>query len=154
MKLTFCVACGASDDLQHHHLVTRAEKGSDDESNLITLCCSCHAKLHNRQQNGVYNSKERIRDAKRHLASQGIFSGGKRPFGFDIVLGGETPRLVPNTAEMEIIEQIKLCESMHHVSNDRQAHEPRAEISSTTLGANGSHRVSGPARRLQTPGGT
>lgn len=107
MKLTFCVACGATDDLQHHHLVTRAEKGSDDESNLITLCCSCHAKLHNRQQNGVYNSKERIRDAKRHLASQGIFSGGKRPFGFDIVLGGETPRLVPNTAEMEIIERMK-----------------------------------------------
>ena len=25
MKLAFCVACGATDDLQHHHLVTRAE---------------------------------------------------------------------------------------------------------------------------------
>ena len=25
--------------------------------------------------------RERIRDAKRHLASQGVFSGGKRPFG-------------------------------------------------------------------------
>jgi 5-methylcytosine-specific restriction endonuclease McrA len=44
MKLTLCVACGSTDDLQHHHLVTRAEGGSDDESNLITLCCGCAAK--------------------------------------------------------------------------------------------------------------
>jgi hypothetical protein len=28
MKLTFCAACGSRDDLQHHHLVTRAEGGS------------------------------------------------------------------------------------------------------------------------------
>lgn len=27
MRLTFCVASGATDDLQHHHLVTRAEGG-------------------------------------------------------------------------------------------------------------------------------
>jgi hypothetical protein len=32
MKLAFCVACGSTDDLQHHHLVTRAEGGSDDEA--------------------------------------------------------------------------------------------------------------------------
>jgi hypothetical protein len=25
MNLTFCAACGATDDLQHHHLVTRGE---------------------------------------------------------------------------------------------------------------------------------
>jgi hypothetical protein len=46
MKLTFCAACGSTDDLQHHHLVTRAEGGNDDETNLITLCCDCHLKLH------------------------------------------------------------------------------------------------------------
>ena len=37
MKLTFCVACGSEDDLQHHHLVTRAEGGGDDAAYLITL---------------------------------------------------------------------------------------------------------------------
>jgi hypothetical protein len=37
MKLPFCVACGTKDDLQHHHLVTRAEGGGDEEANLITL---------------------------------------------------------------------------------------------------------------------
>jgi hypothetical protein len=36
----------------------------------------------------------------RHLASQGIFTGGKRPFDFDIVLDAEVVRLAPNVAEM------------------------------------------------------
>ncbi len=64
MKLTFCAACGATDDLQHHHLVTRGEAGSDDERNLITLCGSCHAKLHERQANsarGAAAAAERAR---------------------------------------------------------------------------------------------
>jgi putative DNA-invertase from lambdoid prophage Rac len=36
--------------------------------------------------------RERIRDAKRHLTAQGVFSGGKRPFGFDIFEDGEISR--------------------------------------------------------------
>jgi putative DNA-invertase from lambdoid prophage Rac len=51
--------------------------------------------------------RERIRDAKRHLAAQGISSGGSRPFGFDVVLDGKIKRLVPNGAEMEIIERMQ-----------------------------------------------
>src|SRR5207302_11104903 len=39
--------------------------------------------------------RERIRDVKKHLASQGVYGGGKRPFGFDVVDG----RLVPNPRE-------------------------------------------------------
>jgi putative DNA-invertase from lambdoid prophage Rac len=31
--------------------------------------------------------KERIRDVKRHLASQGIYNGGKKPFGWTVVDG-------------------------------------------------------------------
>jgi putative DNA-invertase from lambdoid prophage Rac len=38
------------------------------------------------------NERERIRDVKRHLARQGVYGGGKRPFGFDVVDG----RLVQN----------------------------------------------------------
>jgi DNA invertase Pin-like site-specific DNA recombinase len=52
--------------------------------------------------------RERIRDAKRHLASQGVFSGGKRPFGYDIVLDGEVSRLVPNKAEQAVIDRMKV----------------------------------------------
>jgi putative DNA-invertase from lambdoid prophage Rac len=51
--------------------------------------------------------RERIRDAKRHLTSQGIFSGGKRPFGYDIVSDGDVRRLVPNAAEMATIERMR-----------------------------------------------
>jgi 5-methylcytosine-specific restriction endonuclease McrA len=63
MKFAFCVACLATDDLQHHHLVPREEGGSDDEANLLTLCSSCGDKLQ-RQRNGTYKAS-----GKRGLAS-------------------------------------------------------------------------------------
>lgn len=47
MKLNFCVACGKKQDLQHHHLKPRVAGGTDDETNLITLCQECHAIYHN-----------------------------------------------------------------------------------------------------------
>jgi HNH endonuclease len=59
MRLTFCIACDAREDLQHHHLVTKAEGGSDDNSNLITLCAACHDKLHRRQSDGTYDHRAR-----------------------------------------------------------------------------------------------
>jgi DNA invertase Pin-like site-specific DNA recombinase len=39
--------------------------------------------------------RERVREAKRHRASQRLYNGGKRPFGFEVVDG----RLVPNASE-------------------------------------------------------
>lgn len=45
--------------------------------------------------------RERMRDAKRHRASQRLYNGGKRPFGFDVVGG----RLVPNTNEQAALKQ-------------------------------------------------
>jgi putative DNA-invertase from lambdoid prophage Rac len=51
--------------------------------------------------------RERIRDAKRHLTSQGVFSGGKRPFGYDIVQDGDVQRIAPNAAEQAVIERMK-----------------------------------------------
>src|SRR3954447_1823375 len=51
--------------------------------------------------------RERIRDAKAHLTSQGNFSGGKRPFGSDIVEDGDIKRLVPNREELAIIAQMQ-----------------------------------------------
>ena len=47
------------------------------------------------------------RDAKRHLAAKAVFSGGKRPFGFDIVQDGDVQRVVPNAAEQAVIERMK-----------------------------------------------
>jgi hypothetical protein len=42
------VACGADDPAapEHHHLIPRSLGGSDDETNLITLCGVCHGNAH------------------------------------------------------------------------------------------------------------
>jgi hypothetical protein len=53
MKLSFCAACGSTNDLQHHNLIARGEAGSDDEHDLITLCGSCHTRLDERQANSA-----------------------------------------------------------------------------------------------------
>jgi putative DNA-invertase from lambdoid prophage Rac len=47
--------------------------------------------------------RERIREVKCHLASQGVYGGGKRPFGFDVV----NERLVPNSNEQTAIARMK-----------------------------------------------
>jgi 5-methylcytosine-specific restriction endonuclease McrA len=41
-----CQACGSTAGLEVHHIEPRARLGGDVEQNLITLCASCHRKLH------------------------------------------------------------------------------------------------------------
>ena len=41
-----CVKCGASDNLEVHHITHRADGGTDEGDNLITLCAKCHAEEH------------------------------------------------------------------------------------------------------------
>src|SRR5262245_57442201 len=52
--------------------------------------------------------RERIRDAKRHMAAHSLFLGGRRPFGFDIVEDGDVSRLVPNATEQAVIERMQV----------------------------------------------
>ncbi len=47
--------------------------------------------------------RERIRDAKRHLASKGVYGGGKRPFGWDIVGG----MLILNPDEQATLKRMR-----------------------------------------------
>ena len=47
--------------------------------------------------------RERVRDAKRHRASQLLFNGGKRPFGYDIKGEGKNRHLVENAQEQAAI---------------------------------------------------
>src|SRR5215207_9397174 len=54
---------------------------------------------------------ERIRDVKRHLAQQGIYNGGKQPFGYDVVNG----RLVPNAAEQAALAKMNAVTSFPSV---------------------------------------
>jgi 5-methylcytosine-specific restriction endonuclease McrA len=41
-----CQYCGRLEQLEVHHLRSRAQLGADSELNLITLCADCHNQLH------------------------------------------------------------------------------------------------------------
>ena len=42
-----CRDCGVEYEVMHvHHIVPRKAGGTDDESNLVTLCTSCHTIEH------------------------------------------------------------------------------------------------------------
>ena len=41
-----CQVCGSRNNLQVHHQQLRSQQGSDEDSNLITLCAGCHEGLH------------------------------------------------------------------------------------------------------------
>jgi 5-methylcytosine-specific restriction endonuclease McrA len=41
-----CKMCGNKEELHVHHIIPIKEGGSDDLTNLITLCVNCHSKQH------------------------------------------------------------------------------------------------------------
>ena len=48
MKLNFCVLCGTTEKLHHHHVIPKVQGGTNDEDNFITLCFDHHAGSINR----------------------------------------------------------------------------------------------------------
>ncbi|WP_314963407.1 recombinase family protein [Bradyrhizobium cosmicum] len=55
--------------------------------------------------------RERVRDVKRHRASQRLFNGGKRPFGFVVEGEGRDRRLVPNHNEQAALARGRALKS-------------------------------------------
>ena len=90
MKLAFCVACGSTDDLHHHHLVPRSKGGSDDEANLITLCTGCHDKL----QVGAYEHSQRTAAGLAAAKARGVELGS-----YGKVLAAKQAAAAANRAE-------------------------------------------------------
>jgi 5-methylcytosine-specific restriction endonuclease McrA len=41
-----CQSCGTMSNLEVHHKQFRSHSGHDSEENLITLCSTCHASVH------------------------------------------------------------------------------------------------------------
>ncbi|MER9628025.1 recombinase family protein [Mesorhizobium sp. M0296] len=54
--------------------------------------------------------RERIREVKRHLAAQGVYGGGKVPFGYDRA----DDRLVANAAQQAILADMKAMRDEGH----------------------------------------
>lgn len=55
--------------------------------------------------------RERVRDVKQHRASQRLFNGGRRPFGFNVEGEGKDRRLVPNAAEQAALTRGKVLQT-------------------------------------------
>lgn len=43
---SYCANCGASADIEYHHIVPLANGGTNALSNIVPLCASCHQKAH------------------------------------------------------------------------------------------------------------
>ena len=75
-----CFECGATEDLQEHHVVPKSRGGTKT----VTLCYSCHMKAHGRDSKGMKHNrlcKEGINKAiKKHGKS---YWGNQRGIGLD-----------------------------------------------------------------------
>ena len=54
-------------------------------------------------ENERERTRERIREVKRHLASQGIYGGGRVPFGFEVADG----KLIENAEQQKTLQQMR-----------------------------------------------
>lgn len=98
MRHKYCVACGSIDELHDHHLVPRSVGGSDDESNLITLCNPCHGKIHGITKE--WNLTKLTKEALQHKKAKGERTGSI-PYGFNVADDGI--KLIKNEHEQETI---------------------------------------------------
>jgi len=57
----YCRACGSRIGLSAHHINPRANGGSDDQRNLITLCHACHDKVEEMGEYGWAWLQSRVR---------------------------------------------------------------------------------------------
>ena len=55
----YCKGKHKDSKLEVHHIIFRSQGGSDEESNLITLCNSCHTNLHNGKINLKLKGKKK-----------------------------------------------------------------------------------------------
>lgn len=97
-----CAACGATDNLQYHHLIPRSMGGSDDETNLITLCGACHAKAH--EVRTCWATSDLTRRALADKKTRGERTGSV-PYGYRLAADGK--RLEPDETEQEIVRIVR-----------------------------------------------
>jgi hypothetical protein len=76
MKTEFCVFCGSSINLEHHHVLPRVLGGNDEEENMLTCCSLCHGKLHDLKRK--YNHGELTKLGLQKARERGVKLGGTR----------------------------------------------------------------------------
>tara|TARA_B100001093_G_C26210463_1_gene751832 strand:+ start:113 stop:559 length:447 start_codon:yes stop_codon:yes gene_type:complete len=78
MKLDFCVLCGTTENLHHHHVIPKAQGGTDDEDNFITLCYDHHAMIHSISPS-KFNQMQVLAAIGRESAMKRGVKFGKKP---------------------------------------------------------------------------
>ena len=81
MKLDFCCICGTKENLHHHHITPRFRGGSDDETNLITLCGTHHAWIHGLRPTSWNNHSNAVKESLQEAKDLG-FQIGRKPKHF------------------------------------------------------------------------
>ena len=77
MKLKFCVLCGTKERLHHHHVIPKAQGGTDDEENFITLCRNHHAMIHQVSPTRFNNFQVLAQIGRKNAMARGVKFGRK-----------------------------------------------------------------------------
>lgn len=110
-----CVECGTvakSADIDVHHLLPRSAGGTDDPSNLVTLCDGCHAAHHPKLAGGLARraiERWAVRLARwldrdgEVVAESQAFGAGLRLFGLDRFKEGQLPIIQAALARQSLL---------------------------------------------------
>ena len=77
MKLEFCALCGTTEKLHHHHVIPKAQGGTDDEDNLLTLCYDHHAMIHSISPTRFNNMQVLAAIGRKNAMARGVKMGMK-----------------------------------------------------------------------------
>jgi hypothetical protein len=123
MKLKFCVACGTKDNLHHHHLKPRSLGGTDDETNLITLCQTCHGIYHNISfRDHGWLTRKGLERAK----AKGVKLGNPKAQEQGIEARKQSERLLPILDQL-IVEGNRSLYSLANTLNERGITTPQGK---------------------------
>ena len=87
-----CFECG--DIPNHkHHVVPKSYGGTQT----VNLCDACHSKIHSPH---LLKTSAMTKKAMQRLKKEGKYTGGRPPYGYDLVDG----KLVKNQKEQEVIK--------------------------------------------------
>ena len=77
MKLDFCVLCGTTEKLHHHHVIPKVQGGTNDEDNFITLCFDHHAMIHSISPTRFNNMQVLAQIGRKNAMARGVKMGAK-----------------------------------------------------------------------------
>jgi len=78
MILNFCAICGTRDDLHHHHFVAKSHGGSDDETNMLTLCFKHHNEIHSKSYGDKVNHSKLTKEGLQRARERGVVLGNSK----------------------------------------------------------------------------